>query len=491
MSATTNAMFLIEGEEWKAAVDGFEHAIDLVKFIRQQYGDYFSITVAGYPEGHPDGYLADKISYEEELANLKAKVDAGADVIITQMFFDVDLFLKFVKKCRDAGIMVPIVPGILPLMSYNGFQKMTGFCKTAVPPELSEALEQVKGDDAAVKDLGIRYGVDMCRKILKSGLCPGIHFYTLNTENSVMAMVDALGFVSSTEAIRSLPFRKSTFDPRRTERVRPIYWANRFKSYLFRTTNWEKYPEIQWTNGAARMFLDPPKENILNNVDATPEAAKKLLEHYGELDSIAAVQAMFAKYYSKELANFPWCEKDGLYEQASLLKSQLLWMCKLGLLPINAQARANGIPSSDPVLGWGAKNGLVYQKAYVEFFAPKDQLEALIESAKEHPTVSISALSSQTDTIVPKTMDFATAATWGVFPNHEILQPWVLDPVSFKAWSDEAFGIWRSLAIHYGLGSTSSKTINRVADTYYLVSMLDNDYAQGDIFKVIAESIRN
>lgn len=126
MSATTNAMFLIEGEEWKAAVDGFEHAIDLVKFIRQQYGDYFSITVAGYPEGHPDGYLADKISYEEELANLKAKVDAGADVIITQMFFDVDLFLKFVKKCRDAGIMVPIVPGILPLMSYNGFQKMTG-----------------------------------------------------------------------------------------------------------------------------------------------------------------------------------------------------------------------------------------------------------------------------------------------------------------------------------------------------------------------------
>lgn len=117
------------GEKWKAAEGGFQHAVDLVKFIREEYGDYFGICVAGYPEGHPDGFLSGNLTFEEEMSFLKEKIDCGADLIITQMFFDVDVFLSFVKRCREMGIKVPILPGILPLMNFSGFQRMTGTTK--------------------------------------------------------------------------------------------------------------------------------------------------------------------------------------------------------------------------------------------------------------------------------------------------------------------------------------------------------------------------
>lgn len=169
------------GEEaWEAVEGGFTCALDLVKYIRKTHGDYFGISVAAYPEGHPnnikkveegrelsaseltrvvtmeDGqYVCSDEDYATEIAYLKAKVDAGADFLITQMFFDVPLFLKFCEDCKTAGINVPVVPGLMLVQNYGGFMRMTKFCKSRVPEEF---LSQVKACEVrrALLAVGLR-----------------------------------------------------------------------------------------------------------------------------------------------------------------------------------------------------------------------------------------------------------------------------------------------------------------------------------------------
>lgn len=211
-------------EEWKAAEGGFTCALDLVKYIREHFGNDFGISVAGYPEGHPnaisklteeqvnsltpteqnrccviDGvtYACLDADYEKELDYLKRKIDAGADFIITQMFFDADTFIAFVNDCRRKGINCPIVPGLMCINNYGGFKKMTGFCKTRVPAELASKMDAFKNtkDDPAVKQFGIEFGIEISKKLIDSGLVPGLHFYTLNLEFVVNGILKGLGLM--------------------------------------------------------------------------------------------------------------------------------------------------------------------------------------------------------------------------------------------------------------------------------------------------------
>jgi len=115
-------------EKWEKVEGGFEYATDLVKYIREKHGDFFCIGVAGYPEKHLE---AD--NFEDDVLHLKEKVDAGGEFIVTQMFYDVPTFNSFVNACRKVGIVVPIIPGILPIQTYAGFKRMTEFCQTVVP----------------------------------------------------------------------------------------------------------------------------------------------------------------------------------------------------------------------------------------------------------------------------------------------------------------------------------------------------------------------
>ena len=176
-------------KEWKASEGGFTCALDLVRHMRKEYGDYFFISVAGYPEGHPnaitkvaegqvltaseegrkvvrsDGdWVCTDADYAKELAYLKEKCDAGANMIITQMFFEAAVFLQFVKDCRAAGITVPIQPGIMLIQSYPGFIRMVDLCKSRVPQPLKDSLEAVKDSDADVKRVGLQLGLKMCKE---------------------------------------------------------------------------------------------------------------------------------------------------------------------------------------------------------------------------------------------------------------------------------------------------------------------------------------
>jgi len=186
-------------DKWEAVEGGFNCALDLVRYIRQEFGDHFGIGVAGYPEAHPDSIVEDPKEMEEnywkDIRYLKEKIDAGADFVVTQLFYDTDQFLKFVKDCRDQGIQCPIIPGIMPIMTYNGFKRMTSFCKTKVPKEIADKVEEFKDSDDAIKEYGIDVCTSMCKKILDAGV-PGLHMYTLNLEKSAMTALCNLGLVT-------------------------------------------------------------------------------------------------------------------------------------------------------------------------------------------------------------------------------------------------------------------------------------------------------
>jgi methylenetetrahydrofolate reductase (NADPH) len=152
-------------EKWEAVKGGFQYAKDLVKHIKQKYGNHFAIGVAGYPEG-----CEDQQNPEILMEHLKEKVDAGGNFIITQMFYDVDLFLVWVKKVRDRGITVPIVPGIMPIQTYAAFLRRAQWSNCHIPEKWMEQLEPVKSDDMAVREIGCGLIADMCKKIIEAGI---------------------------------------------------------------------------------------------------------------------------------------------------------------------------------------------------------------------------------------------------------------------------------------------------------------------------------
>jgi methylenetetrahydrofolate reductase (NADPH) len=155
-----------------AAEGGFRHANELVAHIRGS--GRFGIAVAGYPEKHIEAPDLDT-----DLANLKRKVEAGGDVVITQLFYDNADFFAFEKRVRALGIAVPVVPGLLPIQSFAQVKKITSLCGSKIPPDLHRELEAAGEDTAAVQAIGIRWTAAQAKDLIRRGV-PGIHFYVLN-----------------------------------------------------------------------------------------------------------------------------------------------------------------------------------------------------------------------------------------------------------------------------------------------------------------------
>jgi methylenetetrahydrofolate reductase (NADH) len=170
--------------EWSPHPDGFMYSIDLVKEAKS-YGS-FSIAVAGFPETHPQAE-----SPEADLQYLKAKVEAGADLIITQLFFDNDDFYRYVERVGKLGVKVPIVPGVLPIISADQATRFAIQCGAKIPQKLRRRLERVVDDSEGAVQLGIEYATEQCEQLVAFGV-PGIHFYSLNRSRSVGAIVKNL-----------------------------------------------------------------------------------------------------------------------------------------------------------------------------------------------------------------------------------------------------------------------------------------------------------
>lgn len=170
---------------FERAEGGLEFANELVGFIRDRGLD-FGVGCAGYPEGH-----LETASRQADLEHLKAKVDAGCDFVITQLFFDNAFYFDFVERARHLGINVPIVPGIMPITNYEQIQRFTRMCGATIPMRLDLELQRVKDDAQAVMQLGVAHATIQCLELLQRGV-PGIHFYTLNKSPASRMIVSAL-----------------------------------------------------------------------------------------------------------------------------------------------------------------------------------------------------------------------------------------------------------------------------------------------------------
>ncbi len=167
--------------------DGFRFASELVAFIRSEPRRWpFCIGAAAYPEGHPE-----TPDLAVDLRHLKAKVDAGTDFLVTQLFFDNARYHGFVDRARAAGIRLPILPGIMPFTSVEQVERFTATCGATIPARLHAAMEVLRDDPDGARELGVAFASLQCQDLLRAGV-PGVHFYTLNRSPSTRAIVAAL-----------------------------------------------------------------------------------------------------------------------------------------------------------------------------------------------------------------------------------------------------------------------------------------------------------
>ena len=165
----------------------FRYANELVDFIRRETGDRFRIEVAAYPEYHPQAR-----SPQDDLNAFKRKIDAGADAAITQYFYNLDAYLHFVDACRAMAIDAPIVPGIMPIVSFVKLARFSDACGAEIPRWMRRKLESFGDDSDSIKAFGLDVVTELCDKLIAAG-APGLHFYCMNQSAATSAIVDRLG----------------------------------------------------------------------------------------------------------------------------------------------------------------------------------------------------------------------------------------------------------------------------------------------------------
>ena len=158
----------------------YNHANELVEFIRQETGDYFHIEVAAYPEYHPES-----LSPETDISNLKRKVDAGANSAITQYFYNIDAFRRFMDNCHNNGIDITITPGIMPITSCEGLIRFSDRCGAEIPRWIRKQLESYADDTESLLAFGTDVVSELCNKLLEEKI-EGLHFYTLNRSQATI-----------------------------------------------------------------------------------------------------------------------------------------------------------------------------------------------------------------------------------------------------------------------------------------------------------------
>jgi methylenetetrahydrofolate reductase (NADPH) len=170
--------------EWKPHPGGLHYSVELIEVMARDFD--FCIGAACFPEVHPDAP-----NLQEDLKYARRKVEAGASFLITQLFFDNELYFDFVDEARAAGITVPIIPGIMPITSFKQIKTITEMCEASIPADLERALSERADDPEAVAELGVAYATLQCSDLLARG-APGIHFYTLNRSPATRAILAAL-----------------------------------------------------------------------------------------------------------------------------------------------------------------------------------------------------------------------------------------------------------------------------------------------------------
>ena len=174
-------------DKWERAPDSPEFCFELIDLIRNKYGNFFSIGVAGFPEGHI--HCPDK---ETDSRYMKIKINHGGEFIITQLFFDNSIYSEYLDRLHREGVTVRVIPGILPITSYEGLLKFCALCGATITPEVHEIFKPISNDTAAMKKAGVEFAVRQCQDLLERG-APGLHFFSLNRTEPTKEIWNRLG----------------------------------------------------------------------------------------------------------------------------------------------------------------------------------------------------------------------------------------------------------------------------------------------------------
>ncbi|CDZ97433.1 methylenetetrahydrofolate reductase [Phaffia rhodozyma] len=474
----------------------FEYALDLITFIRENYGDAFCIGVAGYPETHPDSP-----STEDDIAFLKTKVDAGADFILTQLFYDVDVFLQWKTRCREAGITVPIIPGVMAIQNYSSFRRMTTLCKAIVPQSILNDLEPIKHDDIQVKSYGVNLAISMCKRLAVEGHVEGIHLCTLNLEKSARRVLEGLGWIKPgadakvvngsgikwpvpsqenaplTANIPSITFQQAvTGTEQTTSTAQPqneLLGVIDGAGQIPEGESWDEFPNGRFTD---------PRSPAYGELDGYGAGLKILpneaLSHWGSPSNTRAISELFTSYLRSEIPSIPWCTSPLESESRAILPLLLrLNSPEKGWWTVGSQPTLDGTPSEDPIYGFGPRGGYIFQKSFVEFFVKESEVREIEEKAKDFKgVVTFYAGNKSGEFRTNMSPEDVNVVTWAIFPGQEIVQSTIIEEVSFLSWKEEAFSIWQDWSCLYPAGSQPRKFLEGIADEYWLVSLVHHDF---------------
>lgn len=437
----------------------FKYAKDLIKYIHKKYGNHFNIGIAAYPEGHPE-----EKSDSNLMQFLKEKTDAGADFIITQMFYDVDNFISWCEQVRKAGIDIPIIPGIMPISTYAAFIRRAKWSGVSIPQHFLDALDPVKEDDYTVRDVGTELVSEMCQQLIDSGYVNHLHFYTMNLERSTVMVLERLNLVECVKdnhmVTEVLPWRKSLHPDRSKESIRPIFWQNRKYSYISRTSGWDEFPNGRWGDSRSPAFGDID----LSASELLRQSPKRANELWGCPQTLEDLRDIFVSYLKDETKALPWCDGP-IGDDTTVLKEDLIRLNQKGYFTLNSQPALSAIRSNDKTYGWGPKNGFVYQKQYLEFLVHKDVVPKMVQAVNAHNQadrggiITYYVVDKQGNLSTNSKDDDINAVTWGVFPGEEIVQPTIVEKISFLAWKDEVYSL-----IDEWVTIFNSKTLSAVVD---------------------------
>jgi methylenetetrahydrofolate reductase (NADPH) len=174
-------------EKWEPSPDGLAYCYQLNDLIRDSFGDYFSIGVAGFPEGHI--HCPDK---NTDTKHMKIKIEHGGEFIITQLFFDNTIYSEYLERLRESQVNVRVLPGILPITSYEGLIKFCNICGATISQEVHDIFKPLREDEEATRKAGIEFAVKQCQDLLDRG-APGLHFFSLNKVEPTREIWNRLG----------------------------------------------------------------------------------------------------------------------------------------------------------------------------------------------------------------------------------------------------------------------------------------------------------
>lgn len=492
----------------------FRYAIDLVKYIRERYGNEFCIGVAGYPEGHCDEEGAQR-NLDVDLKYLRKKVEAGADFIVTQLFYDVEKFIEYESLVRKIiPEEVPLIPGIMPINSYFLFHRAAKMSHASIPSEiLSRFPSEIQNDDDKVKCIGVEIIREIIEAIYKrtNGRVKCFHMYTLNLEKAVAQIVDRCEVLRhllddskgesvciddeidhsmgnsyrgtkrrrpssiSSDLMANPILQKSD----RAAHKRALLSISQGTGVIGRVATWDEYPNGRFGDTKSPAFGE------IDGYGPSIKASKtEALRNWGYPKTGDDLKNIFIKYLKGSIKAIPWNDV-GLSPETALIQEELIELNSKGYLTLASQPCANNCSSTDKIFGWGPKNGLVYQKAFVELFVEKQKWESEIKpKLNAYGVAKFSYYCGDSrgrfETNLSSIPNSSNVVTWGVFPNSQVLQSTIVGEQSFKAWRDEAFSIWQEWARLFPRNTPSNNLIKNAIEQYVLVSIVHHDFHEVD-----------